>query len=206
MHSFRHTVASRALLAGESIDETAFLLGHRDANVTRAVYVREVSDAPAGGRCGDRGWSPSSRTFSTTTTSTEPQVPDRRGRVSSALATIVVSWPPEIGELLPNVLDAYNVREKLADYSLNLEHARGGEKADGVRSGSGDQRGGSGLPGRRVAQRGADDPDLRGSEARQTRRALPGDRARAWSRRSRRPSGAPCSPPGRSDATATRRG
>jgi len=39
MHSFRHTVASRALLAGESADEIAFLLGHRDANVTRAVYV-----------------------------------------------------------------------------------------------------------------------------------------------------------------------
>lgn len=45
MHSFRHTVASRALLAGESIDEIAFLLGHRDANVTRAVYLRELSDA-----------------------------------------------------------------------------------------------------------------------------------------------------------------
>ena len=45
MHSSRHTVASRALLAGESIDEVAFLLGHRDANVTRAVYVRELSDA-----------------------------------------------------------------------------------------------------------------------------------------------------------------
>jgi integrase len=41
----RHTVASRALLAGESVDEIAFLLGHRDANVTRAVYVRELSDA-----------------------------------------------------------------------------------------------------------------------------------------------------------------
>ena len=41
----RHTVASRALLAGESVDEVAFLLGHRDANVTRAVYVRELSDA-----------------------------------------------------------------------------------------------------------------------------------------------------------------
>jgi hypothetical protein len=27
------------------MDEVAFLLGHRDANVTRAVYVREVSDA-----------------------------------------------------------------------------------------------------------------------------------------------------------------
>jgi integrase len=45
MHSFRHTVACRALLAGESVDEVAFLLGHRDANVTRAVYVRELSDA-----------------------------------------------------------------------------------------------------------------------------------------------------------------
>lgn len=45
MHSFRHTVASRALLAGESVDEIAFLLGHRDANVTRAVYIREVADA-----------------------------------------------------------------------------------------------------------------------------------------------------------------
>ena len=45
MHSFRHTVASRALLAGESVDEVAFLPGHRDANVTRAVYVPELSDA-----------------------------------------------------------------------------------------------------------------------------------------------------------------
>jgi len=45
MHSFRHTVASRAPLAGESVDEVAFLLGHRDANVTRAVYVRELADA-----------------------------------------------------------------------------------------------------------------------------------------------------------------
>jgi integrase len=45
MHSFRHTVACRALVAGESVDEIAFLLGHRDANVTRAVYVRELADA-----------------------------------------------------------------------------------------------------------------------------------------------------------------
>ena len=45
MHSFRHTVASRALVAGESIDEVAFLLGHRDATVTRVVYVREIADA-----------------------------------------------------------------------------------------------------------------------------------------------------------------
>jgi integrase len=45
MHSFRHTVASRALLAGESVDEVAFLLGHRDATVTRTVYVHEIADA-----------------------------------------------------------------------------------------------------------------------------------------------------------------
>jgi integrase len=45
LHSFRHTVASPALLAGESIDEVAFLLGHRDATVTRTVYVREIADA-----------------------------------------------------------------------------------------------------------------------------------------------------------------
>lgn len=44
MHSFRHTVASRAFLAGESVDEVAFLLGHSNANVTRAVYLRELTD------------------------------------------------------------------------------------------------------------------------------------------------------------------
>jgi hypothetical protein len=33
------------LLAGESVDEVAFLLGYRDANVTRAGYVREPADA-----------------------------------------------------------------------------------------------------------------------------------------------------------------
>jgi integrase len=38
-------LASRALVASESIDEVAFLLGHRDATVTRTVYVREVADA-----------------------------------------------------------------------------------------------------------------------------------------------------------------
>jgi integrase len=27
------------------MDGVAFLLGHRDANVTRAVYVRELADA-----------------------------------------------------------------------------------------------------------------------------------------------------------------
>ena len=45
MHSFPHTVASRALLVGESVDEVAFLLGHRDATVTCVVYVHEIADA-----------------------------------------------------------------------------------------------------------------------------------------------------------------
>ena len=45
MHSFRHAVASRVLLAGESVDEVAFLLGHRDATVTRVVYVHEIAEA-----------------------------------------------------------------------------------------------------------------------------------------------------------------
>lgn len=45
MHSFRHTVASRALLGGESVDEGAFFLGHRDATITRVVYIREIADA-----------------------------------------------------------------------------------------------------------------------------------------------------------------
>ncbi|MGO9958580.1 MAG: hypothetical protein ACLP50_21885 [Solirubrobacteraceae bacterium] len=54
MHSFRHTVASRALLAGESVDEIAFLLGHRDANVTRrpsgTPFTQEIAGSnPAGG-------------------------------------------------------------------------------------------------------------------------------------------------------------
>ncbi|MDP9344211.1 MAG: hypothetical protein M3P44_00530 [Actinomycetota bacterium] len=40
----KRTTRSRALLAGESVDEVAFLLGHSDGNVTRAVYVREVAE------------------------------------------------------------------------------------------------------------------------------------------------------------------
>jgi hypothetical protein len=42
-----------------------------------------------------------------------------------------VSWPLEIGALLPRAEDAYNVHEKLAEYSLKLEHSRGGPKAEG---------------------------------------------------------------------------
>jgi hypothetical protein len=40
-----------------------------------------------------------------------------------------VSWPPQIGELLPRAQDAYGVHEKLVDYSLKAGHPRG--KAEG---------------------------------------------------------------------------
>ncbi len=39
-------------------------------------------------------------------------------------------WPPQIGEPLPRVEDAYGVHEKIAGYSLKLGHPSGGVKAD----------------------------------------------------------------------------
>ena len=42
-----------------------------------------------------------------------------------------MTWPPKIGKLLPRAEDAYNVHEKLRDYSLNLAHDVGGNKAAG---------------------------------------------------------------------------
>jgi hypothetical protein len=39
-----------------------------------------------------------------------------------------VSWPPQIGELLPDAEKAYGVHDKLARYSLKPGHAR--RKAD----------------------------------------------------------------------------
>jgi integrase len=41
-HSFRHTAASEAIAAGESVEEVSWQLGHRNSNVTRTVYVQEV--------------------------------------------------------------------------------------------------------------------------------------------------------------------
>lgn len=35
-----------------------------------------------------------------------------------------VSWPPQIGQLLPRAEDAYGVQEKLLNYSLKAEHPR----------------------------------------------------------------------------------
>ncbi len=44
-HSFRHSLASMLPSKGESADEIAFMLGHANANVTRAIYLHEVADA-----------------------------------------------------------------------------------------------------------------------------------------------------------------
>jgi integrase len=45
-HSFRHTVASRALLAGESVDGRSRVPARtQSATVTRVVYVQEIADA-----------------------------------------------------------------------------------------------------------------------------------------------------------------
>jgi hypothetical protein len=40
-----------------------------------------------------------------------------------------VSWPPQIGELLPRAEDAYGVQEKLLNYSLKAGHPRGKAEA-----------------------------------------------------------------------------
>ncbi len=42
-----------------------------------------------------------------------------------------MSWPPKIGEPLPGAENAFGVRKKLADYSLNLNHEDGRPKARG---------------------------------------------------------------------------
>jgi Domain of unknown function (DUF6883) len=42
-----------------------------------------------------------------------------------------MSWPPHIGDLLPQADDAHGVEKKLAGYSLNLDHPSGGAKAAG---------------------------------------------------------------------------
>ena len=42
-----------------------------------------------------------------------------------------MTWPPKPGERLPDAEEAVNVREKLADYSLNMTHTDGRPKARG---------------------------------------------------------------------------
>lgn len=42
-----------------------------------------------------------------------------------------MSWPPENGSPLPNADRAHGVHEKLAGYSLKLDHVGRGKKAEG---------------------------------------------------------------------------
>jgi hypothetical protein len=42
-----------------------------------------------------------------------------------------MAWPPKVGQVLPRAENAFGVREKLADYSLNRDHKDGGPKARG---------------------------------------------------------------------------
>ncbi len=44
-HAFRHTAASEAIAAGDGAEEVSWQLGHKNSNVTRAVYVQEVKSA-----------------------------------------------------------------------------------------------------------------------------------------------------------------
>jgi len=44
-HAFRHSAASQAIRDGEGAEEVSWMLGHRNSNVTRAVYVHEIHDA-----------------------------------------------------------------------------------------------------------------------------------------------------------------
>lgn len=43
-HAFRHSAASQAISDGEGAEEVSWMLGHRNSNVTRAVYLREIRD------------------------------------------------------------------------------------------------------------------------------------------------------------------
>lgn len=44
-HAFRHSAASQAIRDGEGAEQVSWMLGHRNSNVTRAVYLREIRDA-----------------------------------------------------------------------------------------------------------------------------------------------------------------
>lgn len=41
-HGFRHTAASHSIANGDGVEETSWMLGHANSNVTRAVYLQEV--------------------------------------------------------------------------------------------------------------------------------------------------------------------
>lgn len=41
-HSFRHSAASHSIAQGDGVEETSWMLGHKDSTVTRRVYISEV--------------------------------------------------------------------------------------------------------------------------------------------------------------------
>jgi integrase len=45
IHGMRHSLASHLVAEGESVDEVAWTLGHKDGRTTRAVYFHEVRSA-----------------------------------------------------------------------------------------------------------------------------------------------------------------
>lgn len=45
-----------------------------------------------------------------------------------------MSWPPQVGELLPRAAEPVGIRYKLETYSLNPEHRWGGPKARAFRA------------------------------------------------------------------------
>jgi integrase len=49
-HGLRHTAASEAIRDGESAEEVSWQLGHKNSNVTRAVYVQEIKTAERSAR------------------------------------------------------------------------------------------------------------------------------------------------------------
>ena len=49
-HSFSHTAASRAIATGESAEEVAWQLGHRNSTVTRTVYIQEIKSVERSSR------------------------------------------------------------------------------------------------------------------------------------------------------------
>jgi len=70
--------------------------------------------------------------YSALTPATDGRTSDPDGRASTPAGTIdPVTWPPQIGEPLPRAEHAYGVHDKIAGYSLKLDHPSGGEKADG---------------------------------------------------------------------------
>lgn len=49
-HAFRHNCASDAIAEGDGAEEISWQLGHKDATVTRKVYIHEVKSAERSAR------------------------------------------------------------------------------------------------------------------------------------------------------------